>query len=255
MNFQFPTEVIISLLALVASLVVIVLTLRNVTQRKEAEERLQEQRTFLRTVVDTLPEPIFIKDSAGRYRFANQALAAVFQMPVEEIIGKRDDNFGLFDEAKVSYYNLIDGQVLESGQDVLLDEDRVMDAEGNERWFQAVKRRIFSSIDNEYQVLTVATDITERRAADQTLFLQSTALNSAANAIIITDVNGTIEWVNPAFTQLNGYSPEEAIGRNPRILNSGVQSREFFGGRSAPDSPGMGNWSTGARTANSTSRR
>jgi len=206
----------------------VVVTVRNVTEGKRAEQQMQEQRSFLRTIVDSLPESIFIKDSAGRYRFANQTLSASFQLPLEEIIDKKDADFSFFDEAKVVQYGLADRQVLESGLDVVIEKERVVDIAGQEHWFQSIKRRIFSASDNEYQVLTVATDITEHRAAEEQLHLQSAALSSAANAIVITNMQGAIEWVNPAFTQLTGYSLEEAVGQNPRILNSGMQSKGFF---------------------------
>ena len=55
-----------------------------------------------------------------------------------------------------------------------------------------------------------------------------TALEAAANAIVITDRKGDILWVNPAFTSLTGYTREEAIGRNPRVLKSGKHSPEFY---------------------------
>jgi diguanylate cyclase (GGDEF)-like protein/PAS domain S-box-containing protein len=60
------------------------------------------------------------------------------------------------------------------------------------------------------------------------LELQSAALEAAANAIVITDFNGTIQWVNHAFTTLTGYSAEEALGKNPRLLKSGKQPRSFY---------------------------
>ncbi|MGQ9486633.1 MAG: ATP-binding protein [Armatimonadota bacterium] len=60
------------------------------------------------------------------------------------------------------------------------------------------------------------------------LRLHTRAMVMAANAIVITDRNGTIQWVNPAFTQMTGYSPEEAIGKNPRILKSGKHDRAFY---------------------------
>ncbi len=53
-------------------------------------------------------------------------------------------------------------------------------------------------------------------------------MEAAANGIAIADVNGTLEWVNPAFTKLTGYSVSEAVGQNPRILKSGKQSPEFY---------------------------
>jgi len=64
--------------------------------------------------------------------------------------------------------------------------------------------------------------------ADQ-LYLQNVALNACADVILITDRRGIIEWVNPAFTQLTGYTPAEAVGRNPReLVNSGEQEQAFF---------------------------
>lgn len=55
-----------------------------------------------------------------------------------------------------------------------------------------------------------------------------TALEASANSIVITDRDGSIQWVNPAFTRLTGYSLEEAFGQNPRILKSGVHGKEFY---------------------------
>jgi diguanylate cyclase (GGDEF)-like protein/PAS domain S-box-containing protein len=61
------------------------------------------------------------------------------------------------------------------------------------------------------------------------LQLQNMALQACDDAIVMTDSHGRIEWVNPAFTRLTGYTPDEAIGRNPRdLVNSGRQSKAFF---------------------------
>ncbi len=68
----------------------------------------------------------------------------------------------------------------------------------------------------------------ERRRTVQRLFLQSAVMESVANAIVITDTTGVIEWVNPAFTRLTGYTAAEAVGRNPRLLASGKQSKVFY---------------------------
>jgi len=68
----------------------------------------------------------------------------------------------------------------------------------------------------------------EREPADETLRLQATALESAADGIVITDREGAILWVNPAFTALTGYPPEEVLGKNPRLLRSGKQDESFY---------------------------
>ncbi|GAB4579096.1 MAG: hypothetical protein Fur0022_18340 [Anaerolineales bacterium] len=62
----------------------------------------------------------------------------------------------------------------------------------------------------------------------ESLSLQAIALNAAANAIVITDHNGLIQWVNPAFTTLTGYTAQEILGYTPRFLNSGAHPPEFY---------------------------
>jgi nitrogen fixation negative regulator NifL len=79
----------------------------------------------------------------------------------------------------------------------------------------------------EYFV-AVFDNITERKQAEDQLHLQGAALESAANAIMITDEKGKIIWVNPAFVQTTGFSFEEAVGKNPRLLKSGKQSKAFY---------------------------
>jgi PAS domain S-box-containing protein/putative nucleotidyltransferase with HDIG domain len=78
-------------------------------------------------------------------------------------------------------------------------------------------------------------DVTERECAyielrqrEEQLRLQSAALTAAANAFLITDRKGNIIWSNPAFSQLTGYSTEEIIGKNPNLLKSGRQERDFY---------------------------
>jgi len=79
-------------------------------------------------------------------------------------------------------------------------------------------------------VLASIIDISERKRDEEQLHLQSTALECAANAIMITDVNGDIVWVNRAFSESTGYTSAEVMGRNPRFLKSGKQNREFYQG-------------------------
>jgi len=76
--------------------------------------------------------------------------------------------------------------------------------------------------------VTLYTDVTVRRAAEQQLRLQSAALQSLATGVVITDRAGDIVWANPAFSDMTGYTLDEIRGRNPRFLKSGVQSTEQY---------------------------
>jgi PAS domain S-box-containing protein/putative nucleotidyltransferase with HDIG domain len=68
----------------------------------------------------------------------------------------------------------------------------------------------------------------QRKQARAQLHLQTSALEASANAIVITDTAGVIRWINPAFTQLTGYSADEAIGQTPRLFKSGQHGPEFY---------------------------
>jgi PAS domain S-box-containing protein len=63
---------------------------------------------------------------------------------------------------------------------------------------------------------------------EEAIRLQATALETAANAVVITDRAGTILWVNPSFTALTGYTAEEVIGQNPRLFKSGQHDQTFY---------------------------
>ncbi|MFZ2640950.1 MAG: ATP-binding protein [Verrucomicrobiia bacterium] len=71
-------------------------------------------------------------------------------------------------------------------------------------------------------------DLAARARSAQQLRLQAAALNAAATSILITDRQGTIQWCNPAFTELTGYTVAEAIGQNPRFLKSGKHDAVFY---------------------------
>jgi diguanylate cyclase (GGDEF)-like protein/PAS domain S-box-containing protein len=74
----------------------------------------------------------------------------------------------------------------------------------------------------------LAGEVMERRQAEERLNLQVAALEAAANAVVITDVRGTIVWVNHAFTTMTGYGKEEVVGKNPRLLKSGDQPASYY---------------------------
>jgi PAS domain S-box-containing protein len=77
--------------------------------------------------------------------------------------------------------------------------------------------------------VAVFDDITERKRADDSVRLQSAALNAAANPMVITDRDGTIEWVNAALTASVGYEASEVVGKNPRdLFRSGVHDQAFY---------------------------
>jgi sigma-B regulation protein RsbU (phosphoserine phosphatase) len=106
----------------------------------------------------------------------------------------------------------------------------VSEAYGSLRWV----RRMVTGGAALAVVLVVAltvmfsVDSARRRRAEQQLARQSAALEATVDGMAITDPQGTIRWVNPAFSALTGYSFDEAVGQNPRVLKSGEHDASFY---------------------------
>jgi PAS domain S-box-containing protein len=86
----------------------------------------------------------------------------------------------------------------------------------------------YVEFDNKEYHCAFARDITGRKQVEERLHLQAAALESAANAIVITDSDARILWTNEAFTRLTGYSREEVLGQKPNLLKSGCHDQFFY---------------------------
>ena len=107
-------------------------------------------------------------------------------------------------------------------------ELEMVTARGNLKWVRTICHPILDR-GKVIRMRGALQDITERKQAEELMRQQSGALQAAANAIVITDHIGTIQWVNPAFSKISGYTEAEALGKNPReLLKSGTQDAHFY---------------------------
>jgi PAS domain S-box-containing protein len=181
---------------------------------------------FMRTVINTNPGLIFVKDWNGRFTMVNQATADIYNTTIENLLGKTDADFNPNKE-EVKNFLAADRRVMESGRPSPVIEEPVTNIKTREqRWFQTIKVPI--TVGGIKQVLGVSTEITLRKKNEEQMRLQTAALDAADNTVIITDREGIIQWVNPAFTRLTGYTAEDAIGKTPRILKSGKENRDYY---------------------------
>jgi len=106
---------------------------------------------------------------------------------------------------------------------------RMVTKEGDYRWVH-VQANVMQRDDNgkPLRMSGIHCDITHRKEAEENMKLAASVFTSARESIVITDASGLILDVNDTFTTTTGYSREESIGKNPRILNSGRQSPEFY---------------------------
>jgi len=104
---------------------------------------------------------------------------------------------------------------------------RIITAAGNERWVHTVGEPIVDG-DETVALRGVVRDVTARKERERDLQLFQKAVEQAGHGIVITDREGTIEYVNPAYERDSGYSHTEAVGRNPRLVKSGKHDATFY---------------------------
>lgn len=142
----------------------------EVAERKRTEDDLRQQRRFLRQVMDVNPSFIFAKDRDGRFVMVNQAFADVYGTTIQNMVGKTDADFNP-DPVKVEQFRRDDLQVFTSGQELFIPEQRTVNAANQERWWQTMKRPIRAEDGTITEVLTVVTEITERKQTEEALRL------------------------------------------------------------------------------------
>ncbi len=186
----------------------------------------ETHRHLLEKIISGTTDAVFIKDRQGRYSLCNEATARAIGLPADRIIGATDAD--IFPPHTVDTINRADRSIVEGGDSPSYEQHLSM-PDGREMTVLVSKGPLRDSSGKITGIFGIARDITERKRIEQSLHLKSSALEAVANAIVITDPNGVIEWVNPAFTRLTGYMPEESIGKDVgRLVRSGVQARDVY---------------------------
>jgi two-component system, cell cycle sensor histidine kinase and response regulator CckA len=198
-----------------------------ITERKRAEAELEYERNLLRTMLDNSPDHIYFKDTQSRFVKASKALADQFGVnSPDEIVGKTD--FDFFGEAHARPAFEDEQEIIRTGRSMIAKEEREVWKNGHVTWVSSTKLPMRDVNRNIIGIMGISRDVTERKRAEESQARLATAVEQAAETIVITDTRGTILYANPAFEKTTGYTRAEAIGQNPRLLKSGKQDPEFY---------------------------
>jgi diguanylate cyclase (GGDEF)-like protein/PAS domain S-box-containing protein len=212
------------LLTLLLSFIVVLLR-RTDAGIYAQQAALQNTVQFQKDLMDAIPSPLFYKDTQGVYRGGNQAFAHYLGLSREQIIGKTVYDLSPADLAEI--YDQAD-QALLNNPGLQSYEASVVYADGT-RHEVIFNKATFSNAEGQVMgLIGIILDITERKHAEEKLRLAASVFSHAREGILITTADGTIIEVNDAFSRITGYSREEVIGQNPRILKSGLQNKEFY---------------------------
>jgi PAS domain S-box-containing protein len=214
---RFLAEIILRRLPQGGNLAVI----RDITERKHAEEAPLQ----LAAIVESSHDAIVSTDLKGIIASWNAAAEHLYGYTAGEIIGQSIAQI-IPEERHQERTEVL--RRISTGEHVSHFESSCITRDGRTIPVSLTVSPLKDASGNIVGTSAIIHDITERKRKEEQLRLQSAALEAAANAIVITDSQGIILWVNPAFTSLTGWSREEVVGKTPRALKSGRHDSNFY---------------------------
>ncbi|MBN2806556.1 MAG: PAS domain S-box protein [Prolixibacteraceae bacterium] len=200
---------------------------RDVTENRKFTQLIQNERQLLRTLIDNLPYAIYFKDVNAKKMVANAADIHLMHCQTEaDYLDKTD--LEIFQNADEQEGYSEDMKVLESGIPMINKENTYIDADGNEKSRLISKYPIRDQNGTITGLVGIGHDITEQKKANATILKLSKSIEQSSSTILITDTEGVIEYVNPKFTEVSGYTPDEVIGKKPNILKTELTPPETF---------------------------
>ncbi len=208
-------------------------TVRDVTDWEQAQDDLTQSATLMRNILDSSPDFIFAKDLELRTLICNAAFASAVGKTPLEMIGRTDLENGWSE-------SVVNGCVKHGTRGALVDDlealrgtpiHHVHDVcilEGVKRIFDTHKLPLKDHHGEIIGILGVARDITQRKENEAELAKLSAAVINSPVSIVVTDHHGIIEYVNPKYVSMTGFSEQELIGKKASIFASDQTNRETY---------------------------
>ena len=201
---------------------------RDMTDHQEYEERLEMQaeklerqrdeiESELDEILGRVTDAFYALDDEWRFTHVNERAEELIDFEGGGLIGKHI--WETFEWAADSKIREEYEQAMETQESTTFE---IYYPEPLEAWYE------LHAYPSETGLSVYFRDVTERKEREYRLSRFERAVEAAGHAIYMTDADGTITYVNPAFEQMTGFSREEALGRTPKILDSGEHDDEYF---------------------------
>ncbi|MEP6913166.1 MAG: PAS domain S-box protein, partial [bacterium] len=213
----------------------------DITERKQLENTLRQERIFLRTIIDNIPDSIYVKDMECRKVIANLAEVRIAGMQSEaEVLGK--DDFALHPKELAEKFFADDQVVLRTGQPVINREEYVLSKQGQKTWILTSKIPFLDENGQIVGLIGLGRNITERKRAEEALIESDRRYRDlfydAPVGYHELDTEGRITCVNTTELLMLGYSSEEMIGHHVwEFIEEGETARETFADKLAGIKP------------------
>lgn len=190
----------------------------DITEQKTALQELKESQERYKILIETMNEGVILADNDDVIQFVNRRECEIFGYEPEELIGQINNKLLIYEEDRhiLIEKNKARLKSISDSYDI-----RGVKKTGEIIWLNINGAPVKDRDGNVIGSVGLVSDITERKISEENLIKLSRAVEQSPASIVITDLKGDIEYVNPKFVDITGYIPEEVVGRNPRILKSG----------------------------------
>lgn len=196
---------------------------KDITERKKNEEDLRANEHFLNSIVDNIPNMIFVK-SADDLRFVSINRTGLEFVDNADHIGKTA--YDLFTKEEADFFTAKDREVLETGRMADIEEETIHTAKNGVKLLRTKKIPIMDKTGKPVYLLGISEDITELKKAESEIRRLGTAVQQTIDGIAIADMDGMIIFANKAWANMHGYERgEELIGKHLSIFHTEEQMR------------------------------
>ena len=193
---------------------------QDITTRKSFQDKLENRTSMLQAVLDSVQESACLIDQDGTVLYSNQTFADRYEQPMEKMIGRNLYDFMPRDLAQ-SRQRVV-SHVIRTGESTRFTDKR------DPFHFENFVYPVFSPTGDKLGAAVLSVEITERINNELNLQKLWMAIEQSPLSIVITDAQGTIEYINPGFCSVTGYSAEDVIGENPKLLKSNLHDKTFY---------------------------
>lgn len=211
---------------------------RDITERKKAEELLAKEQALMKSLMDTIPDCIYFKDTESRYLSVNKSVSKIFNLKhPDDVYGKTDFDFFHFDHAQKTFED--EQSIISNGNPMITVEERMLSKDHNERWFSTTKMPMFDESGNVTGIFGVSRDITEKKITEESIRKSEERYRLLADnigdVIFTLDLELNFKYVSPSVKILTGYNPEEVLKKHfselltePSYKNTEIAIKEEF---------------------------
>jgi PAS domain S-box-containing protein len=196
---------------------------------RRAEEALRQSQTQFQDLYENAPNAYFSVGVDARIHRCNVRAGELLGCDAEELVGRPVfDLYASTPQGKDKALQVF--RKFRAGETVCDEELQMQRADGTPVWISLTVNPVRDAQGQIVASRSMVVDITERKRVEEEFFRLAAVVEQAAEAVVITDLDGNIVYANPYFEASTGYTVAEALGQNPRILKSGHQDEAFYRG-------------------------